>query len=728
VTKDTGDTDFQDRTLESDCNPEGRRTDAVVWDTGSIILDEYLIEARIGRGGMGVVYRVSTVSEPVHIYAVKALLPSTCKNPANRRMFMRELRNWINLPGHTNIAPCRFFRTVKNQIVIFSEYFAVGSLHEWIKNGRIKTLRDALDVSIQMARGIQVAHDHGLIHRDIKPANVLMTEDGVAKLTDFGLAVTKEYTPASGTITLTQAYCSPEQVDGSELTFATDMWSWGVSVLELFAGTVFWRFGILAPSMLKKMEDHKSAIPMPPEITVILRRCFKMNPDDRWSSMDEIAGMLISLWHDYFDEDYHRTVDFTVVPKLALSDISSQVQLPSAHEQLLHAIKVTGRNKDDYEYYLCGTNQPSDFSMYFELEIFDEIDRLYNSIPSDKMSMEIRRSRAFAMAAKATIQYALNDLHGARKLYIQAANQFMKLIQIRVEQQLIFCLTGIMGNRANIEIFSGKNHVAVELYDKIVMLLESITQAPDETDNKAKLATALINRAIAQEKAGNSERALEDYDRAITIRRKIVESDPTPENRNALAGACFTQAAILSRADRDAEALVLYEKAEEIREILVFQENKTVFMCDLAVTLQNKAVSMRSIGDNAGALKVMDKSIELHERGCRNSIGDALAIAWFNRGNLIYVLEGPEKALQDYNRAVVTLENQIFAHGKYEILHHLARVYRKQAQIYVELAQKNKAAVVLDKAIKILTGLVERKGRVRFKEELDHLRRMKESL
>jgi len=167
--------------------PGSRSGDTPTWSPGTVILDEYRVDEQVGRGGMGAVYRVSTLTEPVQEYAVKMLLASVRDDPAVRRMFLRELRNWVNLPGHTHITACRFFRTVRDQVVIFSEYIGGGSLHQWVRQRKLKDLKSILDVAIQMARGLQAAHDHRLVHQDIKPANVLMTEDGIAKLTDFGL-------------------------------------------------------------------------------------------------------------------------------------------------------------------------------------------------------------------------------------------------------------------------------------------------------------------------------------------------------------------------------------------------------------------------------------------------------------------------------------------------------------------------------------------------------------
>ncbi|MCD4655270.1 tetratricopeptide repeat protein, partial [bacterium] len=290
-------------------------------------------------------------------------------------------------------------------------------------------------------------------------------------------------------------------------------------------------------------------------------------------------------------------------------------------------------------------------------------------------------------------------------------------------------LASVLGNRANIAMRLEQNEVAVDLYDKMIALLElpSLTSKPLEVEKA--LATALINRAIALDKTGNLNRALLDYNRAIVLRIKIAEADPTPETRNSLAGACFTQGATLTRANRHAEALILYEKSQRIREILVFQEDHKDFINELALTYQNKAISMKNLGDFQGALATLDKSIHLRERFTQISSDDSfqvgLAIAYFNRGNMHQKIQKPEQARRDYARSVAIFELLIFTQGKYEILHYLARVNRKQAQLYIEMGLHEEAVLVLDNAIKIFRGLVEEKGQTRFKGSLDILLKMK---
>src|SRR5262249_58345974 len=140
-----------------------------------------------------------------------------------------------------------FFRTIGAEELIFAEFVAGGALADWIHARKLTRLEQILDVAIQFAWGLHAAHERGLIHRDVKPGNVLLTHDGVVKVTDFGLSQALE-----GSGAMTPAYCSPEQANRQRLTRATDTWSWGLSVLEMFTGELTWGHGTAAPDALEE--------------------------------------------------------------------------------------------------------------------------------------------------------------------------------------------------------------------------------------------------------------------------------------------------------------------------------------------------------------------------------------------------------------------------------------------------------------------------------------------
>ncbi|BCL79175.1 hypothetical protein ccbrp13_16400 [Ktedonobacteria bacterium brp13] len=209
---------------------------------------------------------------------------------------------------------------------IFAEYVNGGSLADWIHRRRLyrggpeQTLERLLDVAIQCAWGLHAAHEHGLVHQDIKPANVMLTSQGIAKVTDFGLAKARamageqevpegdeHHSILVSSRGMTPAYCSPEQAAGLPLSRRTDIWSWGISVLEMWLGKVTWQSGIQAREVLAnyKLRDG-SIVPMPTDLVQLLERCFAWRPEKRPTTMLEVATELQTLYARLRGQPYPR--------------------------------------------------------------------------------------------------------------------------------------------------------------------------------------------------------------------------------------------------------------------------------------------------------------------------------------------------------------------------------------------------------------------------------------
>jgi WD40 repeat protein/serine/threonine protein kinase len=297
-----------------------------VWNVGDVILDTYEVKQVHGGGGMGLVYRMHHRGWNVDL-AVKSPRPEYFTTEAHKESFVRECETWINLGLHPNIVSCYYVRTLGGIPRVFAEYVEGGSLKDWIDSKKLyegspaEALKRILDVAIQFAWGLQYAHEKGLVHRDVKPANVMMAPDGEVKVTDFGLAKARavlgdvagssapqDILVSSGA--MTPAYCSPEQASKQLLSLKTDIWSWGLSILEMFAGEVFWAAGQAAPEALASYLEtgaEDTAIPkMPESVAELLKRWFQRNHDDRPKDMQEIVSVLESVYGLVAGEDYPR--------------------------------------------------------------------------------------------------------------------------------------------------------------------------------------------------------------------------------------------------------------------------------------------------------------------------------------------------------------------------------------------------------------------------------------
>jgi len=302
---------------------------AAEWKVGDVILDLYEVKQIHEGGGMGLVYRVHHRGWNTDL-AVKSPRRDYFQTKEQRENFTRECETWIDLGLHPHIASCYYVRSLGGIPRVFAEYLEGGSLEEWIDSRRLyegspkAALKCILDIAIQTAWGLQYAHEKGLIHQDVKPANVLMTADGTAKISDFGLAKARvragESVVAGSRRTvfvssggMSPAYCSPEQANAETLTRKTDIWSWAVSVLEMATGEASWQSGIAAPEVLKQLSKARPAgvgLPdLPPALTRLLEQCFAMKPEARPESFAAIGGTLTGIYKAVTGEDYPRQLN-----------------------------------------------------------------------------------------------------------------------------------------------------------------------------------------------------------------------------------------------------------------------------------------------------------------------------------------------------------------------------------------------------------------------------------
>jgi len=311
----TGQTRFQAQTtyyqqLNEKPIDELEKQSPAEWQIGDVILDLYEITALLGEGGMGKVFRAHHRGWNLDL-AVKCPKATVFASAQGKEDYIREAETWINLGLHPHIASCYYVRSLGGVPRLFAECVEGGSLENWIESrklyegGKEKALERMLNIAIQFAWGLGYAHEQGLVHQDVKPHNVLMTPEGVAKVTDFGLAnsVGKTGTPA---------YRSPEQAARQVLTLKTDIWSWAVSILELFIGEVTWMGGEAAPYTLESYLEigaEEVDIPsMPEALAQLLQRCFEENPALRPKDMGEIAKKVQQIYQHQSGKKYPREI------------------------------------------------------------------------------------------------------------------------------------------------------------------------------------------------------------------------------------------------------------------------------------------------------------------------------------------------------------------------------------------------------------------------------------
>ncbi|MFD8607071.1 protein kinase [Streptomyces globisporus] len=307
-----------------------------MWRKGAVIDDRYKVTGLLGQGGMGVVHQIRHLAWGVDL-AVKS--PKAERwNDSGRKHFVREAETWVSLGLHPHVCSCYYVRTLDGVPRVFVEYVPGGSLHDWIRNrelyrgDRHGVLARILDLAIQFAWGLEHAHSRNLVHQDVKPQNVLVEAAGqgtvTAKVTDFGLARARAVAlVAAGDDTapdvsvpvttggMTLRYASPEQGSGRPLGRRTDIYSYAVSVLEMFTGEATWRIGEAAGVALSRYRTQTAGarpdehLPdMPPDLADLLERCLDHDPVHRPGSMSEIAAELTRIYQKVLGYPYPRRI------------------------------------------------------------------------------------------------------------------------------------------------------------------------------------------------------------------------------------------------------------------------------------------------------------------------------------------------------------------------------------------------------------------------------------
>jgi serine/threonine protein kinase/WD40 repeat protein len=276
--------------------------EVIRWRPGEIVLDVFRIEEVVETGGMGFVYRAHHLSWDVDL-AVKTPRPDLAAAPGILDLLAQEAQAWTDLDPHPNVVGCNYVQRVGAYPVVFAEWVAGGDLTSAVREGRCRDLPAALDVAIQMLRGIGHAHAANLVHQDIKPSNV-MYDGETARVTDFGTAKAKAHqgkAPNGDAETayatlggFTPQYCSPEQVDpDGRIGRASDMWSWALTVIELLHGRRLWQWGHEGADALAALRDD-----LPPPLRDLLAGCLAHDPRSRISDTAEAETVLLKVYAD----------------------------------------------------------------------------------------------------------------------------------------------------------------------------------------------------------------------------------------------------------------------------------------------------------------------------------------------------------------------------------------------------------------------------------------------
>lgn len=266
--------------------------------TGSRVgerIGRYRLEEELGRGAMGVVYRAEDMRLGRHV-ALKFLSSALSADMQACARLDREARA-VSALDHPNI--CTLYEIGEaddGRLYLALACYDGETLAERLERGPLAP-DDAAQIAAQMARGLTEAHRHGIVHRDVKPSNVFVTDDGVVKLLDFGIAhmMDSELTRAGDTLG-TAAYMSPEHLQGTVDTQA-DVWALGVVLYEMVAGTRPFQGDYEAALFYAILHAEPEPISercpdVPVWLAAVITRCLEKEPQDRFDSAAAVEAAL----------------------------------------------------------------------------------------------------------------------------------------------------------------------------------------------------------------------------------------------------------------------------------------------------------------------------------------------------------------------------------------------------------------------------------------------------
>ena len=574
-------------------------------------LGPFEILSFVASGGMGEVYRARDTRLDRTV-ALKVLRPEVADNADRLLRFEQEARAASAL-NHPNILTVYDIGRDQGTAYLAMEWVDGGTLRHLLARGRLP-LRRLLEIAHQLADGLAKAHTAGIVHRDLKPENVMVTTDGLVKLVDFGLAKlgggqaseleTGQAGTAAGVVMGTVGYMSPEQASGAIADYRSDQFALGLIAYEMASGTHPFRRDSAVQTMVATIEKEAAPIrelnpDVPEHLGLVIDRCLRKNPSDRYDSTRDLARDLEQIRHPSSaraqapsagaDPPSHRRLRWTlVIPALAVLAVVAvaaawwgrRSSAPASLESPLVAVRSFQNLSADgtQDHFAAGMTEEirGQLSKIAALRLLSGAASARYGSDTARMASElgvtnivdgtVRRDQNRVRVSVEVVDARTGHLRWSDQYEREMADVFavQSEIALRVARALQANLSA--DEQARVEKRPTTNLEAYELY------LKSQQLVPLTDNDKNEAGMALLNRALALDPrfaVAKSRLAYRIYflhhrgdtaslDRSIVLAREAADLDPNLPHPHSVLGSAYMAKGL------DAPARLAFMRALEL--------------------------------------------------------------------------------------------------------------------------------------------------------------------
>lgn len=633
-------------------------------------VENYLILERIGAGGMGAVYLAERVNSDFKQKVALKIIKRGMDSEAILKRFARE-RKILSTLKHPNIAQLIDGGISSEGLPFFVMEFVDGiPLNQFCRENRL-SLEKHLKIFRQICAVVDYAHKNLIIHRDLKPSNVLVTEDGVPKLLDFGIA--KLLTSEDAETTATQAkmftpeYASPEQILGKNVTTGTDVYSLGVILYELL--TQHRPFDVKGKSFDEIVKNVCETEPPKPSETI---------ENESLTTENEAQGFQI--------------------PKNSLRGDLDNIILKALRKEPAERYGSVQQFSEDILRFLRG------------LPILARPQTL-----KYRFGKYVKRHKAGVSAAALVLLSLIGGISVATWQAIVAKRERVKAEQ-RFNDVRQLANTILFDHYERIKNLPGATEARAKLVSDALVYLDKIAHdSSDNPDLQRELVGAYKRLADIQGgvgeggNSGESGKSRENYLKALEIQEKLALGDSsTIEDRRALGNLYLDVSHLFTNENEQPIQAEYVEKGLNIfKDLQNVNSNQVQRAADFARALWFQANIVRLKGDNRGAIEIYSQAAEIYENlGSGNENPNRhkrnAALTYKNIGGIYHVEKDYQKALEFYQKAFFyDKENAKSSPNNVESQMDLSFTYKSLAKTFYQLGEREKSLAEYRQAVEI---------------------------